>query len=210
VFSGLNEEGMSGEHTGPSLAGAAGPSDYIEAADGRVTVYDSTDLGTIGSGSLADLAGAPTDQVYAPQIQWDAAAGRWLYAAVVNRRSGDFAFGWSKTPDPGDLSDDWCHFFVTASGSGPGVDGDDVLLPAGTVIALALRVHHHKLGPHRIRVGGGTTKLTLRLTNRRRRFVRRLAHARFKATLTFAVKLPGHPAATGRRHLHLRRSHASR
>src|SRR6266542_3292936 len=48
------------------------------------------------------------------QIRWDPTSSRWRYVSL-SRCSGnqDFHFGWSKTADPSNLANGWCHFIVT-------------------------------------------------------------------------------------------------
>lgn len=120
IFSGLSADGLGATSFGPELAAAVSPDHYVEAVDHTVAVYDPSDLHETASGPLADLAGAPHDFAFAPQIQWDAQARRWLYTFVdEGATTDDIAFGWSKTADPSALADGWCHFFIPAVNDTP-------------------------------------------------------------------------------------------
>ena len=112
LFNGTNSGGLSDPSvTPPDSTGSIGPSNYVEMVNQQVGVYDrtlhllsQTDTGTFTGASALDI-------VSDPQIQWDARAGRWLYAAVaVSQGDNALLFGWSKTSDPSDLSNGWCRF----------------------------------------------------------------------------------------------------
>src|SRR5260370_12275179 len=65
------------------------------------------DVSSVTSASFSTFLGQ-IDPWCDPQIQWDPAAGRWLYAILLcNTQSSSpevFVFGWPKTSDPSILS----------------------------------------------------------------------------------------------------------
>ena len=114
IFNGTNKSGLSELAVAPpDSTGAIGPNHYIEMVNQQIGVYDrnltllantdnGTFMGTGGAGSVSD-----------PQIQWDAQAGHWLYAALdVATGANMLLFGWSKTSDPSDLTNGWCRFGI--------------------------------------------------------------------------------------------------
>ncbi len=88
----------------------------MEFVNSRIAVYDRS-LNLVSSTTLDAFigqgAGVPLCD---PQIQWDPAANRWLYAFLYcNTASSQqrLPFGWSKTSDPSNLtSAGWCQFAV--------------------------------------------------------------------------------------------------
>src|SRR5947199_9114 len=99
------------------VAGAIGPNNYVEMVNQEIGVY-SRSLGLIGSTDNGTFTGAPANlTVTDPQIQWDGQGGHWIYVALgVASGANMLLFGWSKTPDPSDLTNGWCRF-ATARGS---------------------------------------------------------------------------------------------
>ena len=98
----------------PDSTGAIGPNNYVEMVNQQIGVYDrslnlltSSDNGTfMGAGALVGHRSA--DPV-GPQ------GGHWLYAALgVATGANMLLFGWSKTPDPNDLTNGWCRFGIAA------------------------------------------------------------------------------------------------
>src|SRR5260370_980228 len=79
-----------------------------------VAVYDRNNLALISSQDLASFVGAPAGvSTSDPQIEWDAAANRWLYTEIGFATGNNMlVFGWSKTSDPSDLANGWCHYGV--------------------------------------------------------------------------------------------------
>lgn len=122
LYNGLNQPGLSDYAvTPPDTTGAIGPNHYVEMVNQDVGVYSRT-LGQLATTDMGTFTGASLlDTVSDPQIQWDAQANRWLYAAVaVSQGNNSLLFGWSKTADPSDLTNGWCRF-----GIGRGSDLDD-------------------------------------------------------------------------------------
>ena len=113
LFNGLNGGGLSDyTATPPDSTGAIGPTRYIEMVNQQIGVFDRTSLSLLSSTDNGTFTGASAlDSVSDPQIQWDAQANRWLYAAVaVAQGNNALLFGWSKTSDPSDLTNGWCRF----------------------------------------------------------------------------------------------------
>jgi hypothetical protein len=119
-------------YTPPDPTGSVGPNDYVEivnsmievfAKDGTIesgptdlqTFYRANGLSVLQQGHTHDDAG---DSVFDVQVQWDAAAGRWLTASADvepppnSSTPGDAAliYGWSKTGDP---TGEWCVYRTT-------------------------------------------------------------------------------------------------
>ncbi len=132
-FAGLDERGLGATDAllgaPPDTTGSIGPGDYVEEVNDAVAVFRRSDL--------TRVAGPIPNEVFMnspfptfvsdPQMQWDQSQGRWVYLAVAF--SLDFQtlqpsgpnyllYGFSKTTDPTDLSNGWCHYSV-ASGSAP-------------------------------------------------------------------------------------------
>jgi hypothetical protein len=131
LFGGLDRPGMSaaesaGEFTPPDTTGAIGPGNYLEVVNGTgIAAYDRSLNAVSGPVSLGEFIGAPLDEVFDPQIQWDQSWGRWIYAMDDIERfefEGEVEevnyldFGWSKSADPTDLSTEseggWCGYFL--------------------------------------------------------------------------------------------------
>jgi hypothetical protein len=118
LYNGLNKPGQtavsSGGYTPPDSTGAIGPNNYVEMANSSIAVYDRS-LNLVSSTSLDAFigqgAGVPLCD---PQIEWDPAANRWLYAFLYCNLANSvqrLPFGWSRTSDPSNLtSADWCQF----------------------------------------------------------------------------------------------------
>jgi hypothetical protein len=146
VTGGLNQPGIAAsdnsaanQGTPPDPTGAIGPSDYVEFVNSKVAVYSSSDLSLVGS--MADLdafVGAPGDDVFDPQIQWDPQSSRWFYLAddAASSTSNFLVFGFSKTSDPTDLSaSGWCRYAIsigTAFDDYPKLGHDDNHVLFGT------------------------------------------------------------------------------
>ena len=119
IFSGLNQAGLAGStNSPPDTTGAVGPSHYLEMVNGTgIAVYSKTDLSQVGSTvSLRNFIQRPTgtESVFDPQIMWDPQSSRWYYLldrieGTSPSRIAHLAYGWSKTADPTDLANGWCH-----------------------------------------------------------------------------------------------------
>ena len=116
VFNGINSPGISAADVGfcctpPDSTGAIGPNNYVEFVNTAIRVNDRT-LKQLSQMDMASFVAAPSGHnVSDPQIQWDARAGRWFFAAIAFATHSNYlVFGWSKTPDPSDLAGGWCRF----------------------------------------------------------------------------------------------------
>ncbi|HEV2476950.1 MAG TPA: hypothetical protein VGX22_10450, partial [Candidatus Dormibacteraeota bacterium] len=119
VFNGLNQPGLAAADEGnaatpPDPTGAIGPNQYIEMVNQLVGVFDRGTLVRLSSTDFATFAHVPSGVGTSdPQIEWDPAANRWLYAMVgVATGNNYLLFGWTKTADPTNLSSGWCNFGV--------------------------------------------------------------------------------------------------
>jgi uncharacterized protein (DUF2141 family) len=124
LFNGLNQPGLSAADEGygatpPDSTGAIGPTRYVEMVNQLVAVYDRNNLSLVSSQDLASFVGAPFGiNTSDPQIQWDGAANRWLYTEIGFATGNNMlVFGWSKTSDPSDLANGWCHYGVGTGSS---------------------------------------------------------------------------------------------
>ena len=124
LFNGLNQPGLSAADEGsgatpPDSTGAIGPTRYVEMVNQLVGVYDRSNLALLSSEDLATFVGAPVGIATTdPQIQWDPQANRWLYAEIGFATGNNMlVFGWSKTADPSDLTNGWCHYGVGTGSS---------------------------------------------------------------------------------------------
>ena len=71
----------------------------------------------LNSDALAQVGGCATD----PQIEWDVTQQIWLYSLLVvpcavGQTDSWLNVGWSKTSDPSDLVNGWCHFSIFPDG----------------------------------------------------------------------------------------------
>ena len=119
LFNGLNQPGLSAADGGsgatpPDSTGAIGPTRYVEMVNQMVGVYDRTNLSQLSKTDLASFVGAPAGVTTSdPQIQWDPQANRWLYAEIGFATGNNYiVFGWTKTADPSDLANGWCHYGI--------------------------------------------------------------------------------------------------
>jgi hypothetical protein len=120
----LNKPGLTAagtqQSTPPDSTGAIGLNHYVEMANSDIAVYDRS-LNLVSSATLDAFIGAAAGVPFCdPQIQWDSAASRWLFAFLycnLNSSTQRIVFGWSKTSDPHDLSvtlntsNAWCQFY---------------------------------------------------------------------------------------------------
>jgi hypothetical protein len=111
LFNNLDSPGLSQLTVAPPDSnGAIGPNNYIEMVNQQIGVYDRN-LNLISSMDNGSFTGAGALTVTDPQIQWDGQGGHWLYAALgVATGANMLIFGWSRTPDPTDLTNGWCLF----------------------------------------------------------------------------------------------------
>jgi hypothetical protein len=94
--------------------GAIGTSRYIELINQRFAIYNRTSDVPLSTDTLQALVGAaPTDDVFDPQVIWDATTSRFYYAAdwVISAADNRIAFGFSKTSSPTTAAD-WCTYSV--------------------------------------------------------------------------------------------------
>ncbi|TMC96546.1 MAG: hypothetical protein E6J05_14020, partial [Chloroflexi bacterium] len=119
LFNGLNQPGLSAADGGsgatpPDSTGAIGPTRYVEMVNQMVGIYDRTNLSLLSRTDLASFVGAPAGVTTSdPQIQWDPQANRFLYAEIGFATGNNYiVFGWTKTADPSDLANGWCHYGI--------------------------------------------------------------------------------------------------
>jgi hypothetical protein len=122
VFNGNNFPGLASNGTSapPDSTGAVGPNYYVEMVNSTIGVrllgssgFTTSNLATFGAANTNDCA-------FDPQISWDQQGGRWLYSFDDQVPAGNcgtisnnyVAFGWSKTSNPSDLTNGWCHFVI--------------------------------------------------------------------------------------------------
>jgi hypothetical protein len=116
IFNGTNQPGLSAADEGfcctpPDPTGSIGPNNYVEFINTTIAVFDRS-LKQLSSQDMASFVAAPSGtNVSDPQVQWDPRAGRWFYAAIAFASHRNYlVYGWSKTPDPSNLSGGWCRF----------------------------------------------------------------------------------------------------
>ncbi len=100
----------------PDETSAVGTGRYIELVNARYAIYRKTGNIPTNTGTLNSLAGVgSSEDVFDPQITWDATTNRFYYAAddVVDPAHNFVAYGFSKTANPSSAAD-WCHFFVSS------------------------------------------------------------------------------------------------
>jgi hypothetical protein len=93
--------------------GAIGPTRYIELTNDRWGIYSRTSNTPVATGSIDTLAGETGNEVFDPQIIWDASTGRFYYAFddVVTATDNRLAIGWSTTNTPAGAAD-FCHYTI--------------------------------------------------------------------------------------------------
>lgn len=125
ISNGLNSSGLSAadesfQPTPPDATGAIGPTRYVEMVNQLVGVYDRTNLSLLSSTDLGSFSAAPSGTTTTDvQVQWDPQGNRWFTANISfssNFGTNFILFGWSKTSDPTDLANGWCHYSI-ATGS---------------------------------------------------------------------------------------------
>jgi hypothetical protein len=126
VYNGLNMSGLNAtdntpfESSPPDTTGSIGPNHYVEMVNSVIGVYNRSDLSLAAKATLyiwLGVANPTTTPLCDPQIQWDSASQRWLYAVLECKPGNDtLLFGWSKTPNPSDLVTGWCNFSVATPG----------------------------------------------------------------------------------------------
>jgi chitodextrinase len=101
------DQGAAGGWSPPDSTGSIGPTAYLEMVNQAIGVYDRNNLGLVSSTNSTAFEKFQNDSGSDPQIQWDPQANRWLYSSIGDH---SLALGWSKTSDPGNLTQDWCTF----------------------------------------------------------------------------------------------------
>ena len=116
LYNNTNQAGIAAGDEGacctpPDTTGSIGPNNYVEIVNNLVRVYDRS-LNRISDADLGTFTGTPAGvNTSDPQMQWDAQGNRWLYAAVAFATGKNYLLlGWSKTADPSDLVNGWCHY----------------------------------------------------------------------------------------------------
>ena len=105
----------------PDETSAVGTGRYIELVNSKFAIYDKTSSTPMSTGSLNAMVGAAgADDVFDPQILWDATTNRFYYAAddVVSDTNNKIAFGFSKTANPSSAAD-WCQYAVSFGSTFP-------------------------------------------------------------------------------------------
>jgi hypothetical protein len=105
----------------PDETSAVGTGRYIELVNSTFAIYDKTSNTPMSTGSLNGMVGAAgADDVFDPQIMWDATTNRFYYAAddVVSTTINKVAFGFSKTANPSSAAD-WCKYSVNFGSTFP-------------------------------------------------------------------------------------------
>ncbi|HVC78575.1 MAG TPA: hypothetical protein VND96_18875 [Candidatus Micrarchaeaceae archaeon] len=124
VYNGLNKPGLNAVDNGalqtapPDATGSIGPNHYVELVNSSIGVYSRSDLSLVTKASLYTWLGlSSSTPLCDPQIQWDPSSQRWLYVVLgCSLASQRFYYGWSMTPDPSDLVNGWCRFYVSTPG----------------------------------------------------------------------------------------------
>jgi Concanavalin A-like lectin/glucanases superfamily/Fibronectin type III domain len=118
IYNNTNQSGITAADEGacctpPDTTGSIGPTHYVEIVNNLVRVYDRS-LNRISDADLGTFAGTPAGvSTSDPQMQWDSQGNRWLYAAVAFATGNNYLMlGWSKTADPSDLVNGWCHYGI--------------------------------------------------------------------------------------------------
>jgi hypothetical protein len=118
IYNNTNQAGISAADEGacctpPDTTGSIGPNHYVEMVNNLVRVSDRR-LNRISDADLGTFTGTPAGlSTSDPQVQWDSQANRWLYAAVAFATGNNYLLlGWSKTADPSDLANGWCHYGI--------------------------------------------------------------------------------------------------
>jgi Concanavalin A-like lectin/glucanases superfamily/Fibronectin type III domain len=118
IYNNTNQPGISAADEGacctpPDTTGSIGPNQYVEIVNNLVRVYDRS-LNRISDADLGTFAGTPAGlSTSDPQMQWDSQGNRWLYTAVAFATGNNYLMlGWSKTADPSDLANGWCHYGI--------------------------------------------------------------------------------------------------
>jgi hypothetical protein len=138
TFPGLNWRGLTAADNSdanqgsPSdSTGAIGPTRYVEFVNSKIAVFDRANGSRLSTADAEIFAGRPGDSVFDVQIQYDPVSDHWFYSAADIDGSGNagLVYGWSKSPDPTDLSNsNWCQRFIssdTPTGDPPGSFIDD-------------------------------------------------------------------------------------
>ena len=96
---------------------AVSPTRFIEMVNSQFAIYSRTSGTPMQRGTLLDLTGCGgsscEDNVFDPQVIWDAQTKRFYYVAdaVINDSDNRLSFGFSRTANPGsNLATDWCRY----------------------------------------------------------------------------------------------------
>ncbi|HEX9547775.1 MAG TPA: hypothetical protein VF942_10580, partial [Acidimicrobiales bacterium] len=118
IFNNINQPGITAADEGacctpPDTTGSIGPNHYVEMVNNLVRVFDRS-LNRVSDADLGTFTGTPAGlSTSDPQVQWDSQGNRWLYAAVAFATGNNYLLlGWSKTADPSDLVNGWCHYGI--------------------------------------------------------------------------------------------------
>lgn len=127
-------DGLSDPEAWPSdSTGAVGPRHYVEIINNKVGVFNKSDFARVDVARLGSFVRAKRRvSVFDPQIVYDPVGRRWFFAAVYRRqtargalREGFLTVAYSKSSNPSNLKNGWCHFRIpSASPTGPYVFDD--------------------------------------------------------------------------------------
>jgi hypothetical protein len=125
IVNGRNFDGQVDPEHFAHVAGAVGPTRYVQFVNRRFAVYTRANTSTtpLYSNTLVGfLEQSPSFRVDFPQVIWDPDTSRFYFTA--SGISGDgfhyFVYGWSKTASP-NTSEDFCRYLLRLS-LGGGID----------------------------------------------------------------------------------------
>jgi hypothetical protein len=107
--------GLTGDSSPPDTTGAIGPSSFIQLVNSKLGIFDRTTGALVSSGTLNDLANISSSvNSFDPQIIWDPSTNRFYYTmdSVFSASDNELSWGFSKTPNPGNVTTDWCHYTI--------------------------------------------------------------------------------------------------
>src|SRR5262249_28586474 len=96
--------------------GAVGPTRFLQLVNCGAGIFDRTTGDLIGSGTLDQLAGISSSVgSFDPQVVWDGTTSRFFYVldSIFLSFDNRLAVGFSKTPEPNNVTSDWCHYTLS-------------------------------------------------------------------------------------------------
>ncbi|MDQ6867873.1 MAG: hypothetical protein M3178_05555 [Pseudomonadota bacterium] len=137
VVGGVNVPGLGPSFSSPpDTTGAIGPTRFVQLVNTTAGIFNRMTGALIGSGTLDQLAGiAASVNSFDVQVIWDPATNRFYYTMVSVFSASDnrLSVGFSTTPDPNNVTTDWCHYTVPAGALFPdfpklGDDNDFIII----------------------------------------------------------------------------------